>query len=320
MSYTVGIDVGGTKTALGLFDDSRTLISKRVMESAPDLPFEEMMNQINGQLDALLVAAKVDRSDLLGVGIGLPGHVHFEKGLLLTAPNLPNWAGKNVRAQAENLFRVPCLADNDANVAALAEFIAGAGRGSRNMAYVTISTGVGCGLVLNGRLFHGSYGAAGEIGHLFVSDSGSNLCGCGRTSCVEAMSSGTGMASYARLRIQQGAKSILPELSGGTKHITAKHIALAAKRGDPLATEVADRAAEGLARAFYNLYQLINCETLVYGGGVGKFGPLLFDRIEQRFFELIPMAREYPMRFLPSLLGDDAGILGAALLLFHRDS
>ncbi len=318
MYYTVGIDVGGTKTALGLFDERRAPVEKRVMESDPGLGFGEMLGLIGRELGGLLSSAGVDRSELKGVGLGLPGHVHFEKGLLLTAPNLPNWAGKNVRDEAARLFGVPCLADNDANVAALAEFAMGAGRGSQNMAYVTISTGVGCGLVLGGKLFHGTYGAAGELGHLFVSDSGRIRCGCGRTGCVEAMSSGTGMANYAKLRIGEGAKSILPGLAGGAERITAKHIALAVKAGDPLAAEVVDRAAEGLARAFYNVYQLINCETLVYGGGVGKFGPALFDRVEQRFFELIPLAREYPMRFLPSFLGDDAGICGAALLACHH--
>lgn len=319
MYYTVGIDVGGTKTALGLFDDRHALVEKRAMESEPGLGFEEMLGLIGQELGGLLSAAGAGRSELKGVGLGLPGHVHFEQGLLLTAPNLPNWAGKNVRDEASKRFGVPCLADNDANVAALAEFTAGAGRGSQNMAYVTISTGVGCGLVLGGKLFHGTYGAAGELGHLFVSDSGRIRCGCGRTGCVEAMSSGTGMANYAKLRIAEGAKSILPGLAGGADHVTAKHIALAVKAGDPLAAEVVDRAAEGLARAFYNVYQLINCETLVYGGGVGKLGPALFDRVKQRFFELIPLARDYPMRFLPARLGDDAGICGAALLVRRHE-
>lgn len=317
MRYTVGTDVGGTKTALGLFDGDFNLVSKRTMESSPFLPFEEMLKRIGTELDALLLDAKIQRLDLKGVGIGLPGHVH--DGMLLTAPNLPNWVGKNVKAETERHFGVPCLADNDANVAALAEFSAGAGKGSKNMVYVTISTGVGCGLILNGRLFHGSYGAAGELGHLYVTDSGKNLCGCGRASCVEAMSSGTGMANYARIRLSEGVFSILPELANGAEHITAKHIAKAARLGDALAIEVVDRAAEGLARAFYNVYQLINCETLIYGGGVGKFGSLLFDRVERRFFELMPMAKEYPMRFLPSVLGDDAGIRGAALLFSQKD-
>lgn len=318
MVYSVGIDVGGTKTALGLFD-GHTLAAKRTMQSQPHLPFEGMLEQIAKELDVLLTDAGVSRSALAGVGLGLPGHVHFVKGMLLTAPNLPHWVGKNVRAAAEGRFGVPCIADNDANVAALAEFTAGAGRGSENMAYVTISTGVGCGLVLNGRLFHGAYGAAGEIGHLFVTDAGKNPCGCGRTSCVEAMSSGTGMANYARMRLYEGAKSILPALAGSVDAITAKHIAIAAKEGDSLALEVVERAAEGLARAFYNVYQLLNCDTLVYGGGVANFGPLLFDRVERRFFELIPMAREYPMRFVRAELGEDAGIFGASLLLSREN-
>jgi len=315
MACTVGIDVGGTKTALGLLDESCALVAKRAMKSDPELPFSEMLDAIATELDALLYEAGVSRSALSGVGIGLPGHVHFRKGMLLTAPNLPRWAGKNVRQATEARFGVPCVADNDANAAALAEFAMGAGRGSGNMAYVTVSTGVGCGLILNGRLFRGSYGAAGEIGHLFVTDSGINPCGCGRKSCAEAMSSGTGMANYAKIRLAEGEKSVLPELAGGAARITARHIAEAARAGDALALEAVDRAAEGLARAFYNLYQLLNCDTLVYGGGVAGFGSLLFDRVERRFFELMPMAREYPMRMLPAKLGGDAGIIGAALLV-----
>ncbi len=315
MYYIAGIDVGGTKTSLGLFDDKHTLVEKLVIASEPSLGFEDMLRHIDEGLSELLAAAMVDRSMLKGVGFGLPGHVHFEKGLLLTAPNLPTWVGKNISDEATALFGVPCIADNDANVAALAEFSVGAGAGSKNMAYVTISTGVGCGIILDGKLLHGAYGAAGELGHLFVSDSGRVRCGCGKTSCVEAMSSGTGMANYARLRIAEGVRSILPELAGGVEHISAKHIALAIAKGDPLAEEVLERAAEGLARAFYNIYQLLNCNVIVYGGGVSKLGSLLFDRIEKRFYELIPMALEYPMHFLPSSLGDDAGIYGAALLV-----
>jgi len=315
MSYTVGIDVGGTKTAFGLYGDEGNLLARHQSASSPDLSFEEMLEGLFSDFSALLALSGVRCEEVRGTGLGLPGHVLSEKGLLLTAPNLPNWVGKNVRDAASKRFSVPCAVDNDANVAALAEYRLGAGRGSRNMAYVTISTGVGCGLVLDGKLFRGSYCAAGELGHLFVTDSGLIRCGCGRTSCVEAMSSGTGMANYARLRISEGAISILPEIAGGAQNITARHVAEALSLGDNLAEEVVVRAAEGLARAFYNIYQLVNCDTIVYGGGVSRMGPSLFDRVSDRFYELIPMAREYPMRFTPAALGDEAGIAGAALLI-----
>ena len=312
--YRIGVDVGGTKLAYGLFDEHFSLVATAREPSAAELPADDMLRLMHGHMQELLCGMGLGMKDLAGIGMALPGHIYFSRGVIITASNLPNWSNYPAKEKLHALTGASVVLDNDANVAALAEYKLGAGRGSANMVYLTISTGLGGGLVLDGKLFRGTYGSAGELGHTFITENDQITCGCGRTRCAETICSGTGMANYAKMRLAGGAKSILPELAGGMEHITARTIGEAEKRGDALAAETIDRAANGLATVFYNLYQTFGCDRLVYGGGVAKLGERLMGKAEERFYELIPMAKEYPMTIVPAELGDNAGIIGAALL------
>lgn len=309
----VGIDVGGTKVAYGLFDENYDLLCRMQTPSRPDLPAPAAMKEIIDGVDKLLAEAKHQRSDLAGVGACLPSFINHKTGVVAYTANLPTWVGVSARDMLSEGLGVPVSVDNDANAAALAEHSKGAGTDRENMIYITISTGVGGGLIINDHIFRGSHGMAGEIGHVLVSDAHGFPCGCGNAGCVESIASGPNMARYAAHRIEAGAQSSISRYADG-KPITTVHIGQALRESDPLAVETVDHAAEYLGRLFQSLYQILDIDLIVYGGGAVKVGPRLMERSMARFNALCKYAADYPVTFRPALLGDDTGIIGAALL------
>lgn len=312
--YYVGIDVGGTKLAYGLFDQKNQLLSRLEKPSQPQLSAEEIVDQLLTHVQELLADAGCGRQELAGVGACFPSYVNAETGYIIYSTNMPSLNGLDMRDMMQKRFAVPVQIDNDANAAAIAEHRRGAGRGHRHMLYITISTGIGGGIIIDNHLFRGSHGMAGEIGHVLVSENEGVQCGCGNRGCVESLSSGPSMASYAAWRMAQGQKSLLSELAGGG-NITGQHIGQALRQGDALALETVEHGAEYLARLFSSLYQMLNIDYVVYGGGAVKIGPELMDRAITRFDELTQYAHAYPVSYVPAELGDNAGIIGAALLM-----
>lgn len=309
----VGIDVGGTKVAYGLFDEEYRLLKRLEIPSRPEIPAEAMMDEIIDGVDVLLAAGNSGRGDLAAVGACFPSFINHREGRVIYTVNLPNWVGLPIQDMLSQRLGAPVEVDNDANVAALAEHRQGAGQGADNMIYITISTGIGGGLIINNQLFRGSHGMAGEIGHMLVSDKYGFSCGCGNPGCVESISSGTNMARYAAMRIAEGAESSISRYAGGGE-ITTRHIGKALAENDPLAIETVDHAAEYLGRLFESLYQVLDIDLIVYGGGAVKVGPRLMERSISRFNEMCKYGAEFPVTFAPARLGDDTGIIGAALL------
>lgn len=315
MKCRIGIDVGGTKIAYGLFNEQYELIHKIVTPSMPEAEPDIMIGHLAEQVSILIREVHAEPEEIEGVGAVFPGHIDYAHGMVMTCANLPKWKNVFVRKELEQRLRCPVFVDNDANVGALAEAKLGKAAGKENLIYVTISTGIGGGLYLNGQIVRGSYGAAGELGHMQQDAQCGIRCGCGRIGCVESVASGTGMARYTKIRIIQGEPSIMPELAGGLEQITSYHVGVAAKQGDKLALEILDYAAMQLARFFLSLYQIFNVDTVVYGGGVTKIGPLLMDQIREKFLALTPLAHEYPMDLIPTSFDDSIGMIGAALLV-----
>lgn len=309
----VGIDVGGTKVAYGLFDENYDLLHRMQAPSRPDLPAPDAMKEIIRGVDRLLSEANCPRNDLTGVGACLPSFINHKTGVVAYTANLPTWVGLSARDMLSEGLGLPVAVDNDANAAALAEHSKGAGAGAVNMIYITISTGVGGGLIINNHIFRGSHGMAGEIGHVMLSDTYGFPCGCGNVGCAESIASGPNMARYAAHRIESGAKSSISQYANG-QPITTVQIGQALAENDPLAIETVDHAAEYLGRLFQSLYQVLDIDLVVYGGGAVKVGPRLMERSIARFNELCKSAADYPVAFRPALLGDDTGIIGAALL------
>ena len=313
--YVIGIDVGGTNVKLGLFDGGMQLVSELKYLTDKDATATELMNYLSQQVCALLEKAGLSLRNVKGVGAAFPSSVDFRRGVTLESINIVSLNEQPVRDLLEKRLEVPVFVDNDANVAALAEHRFGAGRGYDNMIYAALATGIGGGLILNGQLYRGMHGMAGEIGHMFISDSTGYPCGCGVIGCVQSICSGTFMARYAMDRIKEGEESRILDYAGTLSGIDMVAVGRALQMNDPLALEVVNRGAEYLGRMFHNLNQIFDINIFVYGGGITKLGHRFTDRMVASYRHHSLIDQKFPAKFLPAELGERAGIIGAALLV-----
>lgn len=306
------IDIGGTKIALGLARiDGQTLPFRRFptrVERAPRAIIEEAANE----LEQMAAEAGVR---IVAVGIGCGGPLDRRRGLILSPPNLPGWDEFPIVRQIEERFRVPVLLDNDANASALGEHEQGAGRGLRNLVYITISTGIGGGLIINNQLVHGVGDGAGEVGHMVVAPGGPP-CGCGARGCLEALCSGTSIARRARERLATD-KSPSTLRVGDEAGVTARSVVEAAQAGDPLACAVWDETISYLARGLSNIIAALAPEAVILGGGVSAAGDQLLSPLRQRVRESVKIMPVEQVRILQAALGGDSGIHGALIIGQH---
>ena len=313
--YVIGIDVGGTNIKLGLFDSGMQLVSELKYLTDKDATANELMNYLAQQVQALVEKAGLALRDVKGVGAAFPSSVDFQRGVTLESINIVSLNDQPVREMLEKRLNLPVFVDNDANVATLAEHRFGAGRGYDNLIYATLATGIGGGLILNGQLFRGMHGLAGEIGHMFISDSTGYPCGCGVSGCVQSISSGIYMARYAMDRIKEGEESRILDYAGTLANVDLVAVGRALQMNDPLALEVVNRGAEYLGRMFHNLNQIFDINIFVYGGGVTNLGHRFTDRMVASYRHHSLIDQKFPAKFLPAELGERAGIIGAALLV-----
>lgn len=313
--YVIGIDVGGTNIKLGLFDSGMQLVSELKYLTDKDATANELMNYLAQQVQALVEKAGLALRDVKGVGAAFPSSVDFRRGVTLESINIVSLNDQPVREMLEKRLNLPVFVDNDANVAALAEHRFGAGRGYDNLIYATLATGIGGGLIFNGHLFRGMHGLAGEIGHMFISDSTGYPCGCGVSGCVQSISSGIYMARYAMDRIKEGEESRILDYAGTLANVDLVAVGRALQMNDPLALEVVNRGAEYLGRMFHNLNQIFDINIFVYGGGVTNLGHRFTDRMVASYRHHSLIDQKFPAKFLPAELGERAGIIGAALLV-----
>ncbi|MDO4356801.1 MAG: ROK family protein [Clostridia bacterium] len=313
MTYTIGIDIGGTKTAYGLFDESRTLVARRRHASDDTLNNEAFFSVIADNVLAMCAENGVALSDLKGVGVGMPSFVLFDEGRILKTVNLTNLKDFAARDFLQDRLGVRVVLDNDTHVATLAEHRLGAGRGLKHMVYCAVSTGIASGIVINGELFRGSYGWAGETGHMLLTPGKGELCGCGHRGCFMSYTSGSMIVRHIRSRIASGETTRMTELAGGEANINATHLLAAYREGDPMAQWAVEQMADGLAVWLYNLYETLNISCYVFGGGLVNFGDVLFDKVREKFDAL--NLEGYPVEFRFAELKDDFGIVGASLLV-----
>ena len=313
--YAIGIDVGGTNSKIGLFDPEMHLV--RVINTLTDkeLEADQLLDILSGQAEQLMKEQGLTRADVRGVGAAFPSFIDSKNGVVLETSNIISLTDQPVRDMLSERLKLPVWLDNGANCAALAEHELGAGRGHDDMIYATIATGIGGALILNGKLYRGIHGMAGEIGHMFISDSTGYPCSCGVTGCVQSISSGIHMARYVTDRIKEGMDSRILDHAGTLSNIDMRAVGKALNSGDPLALEVVSRGAEYLGRMFHSLNMIFDINVFVYGGGVTKLGKKFIDRIIAAYRHYSLMDQRFPAQFLPEELGDDAGIIGAALLV-----
>lgn len=306
----VGVDVGGTLLRAGLFDYDLNMLRRAQKETGREDGEQAVLQRLYSVIREVLA----DDADVQGIGLAVPGPVNAIEGIIYKAPNLP-FDNVPIRDLVEEQFNLPVYVGNDADLAGLAEYTHGAGRGVDVMVYLTVSTGVGGGIIVNGKPFVGA-GLGGEVGHMVIDPNGP-LCGCGAPGHLESFSSGTGMANIARRRIQGGEKTLLVEMvDGDLDLITAKLINEAAQHGDTLSSEIIFDAGWKLGAMIASLMALLNPRKFVLGGGVTKIGEPLFSPMREavkhyalhpRYYENTPIVQ--------AELGGNVGLVGAAALV-----
>lgn len=309
----VGIDLGGTRFRVCLAEPTGRILRRL---SRPT-QHEEGPERVVARLAAAVRELGGDElpATVLGVGVGAPGPLDPWLGVIFQAPNMPGWRDVPLRQMLAEALALPVHLGNDANLAALGETSFGAARGCRNVVYITVSTGIGGGVIEDNRLLLGARGLAAEVGHMVVEPRGPR-CGCGNWGCVEALASGTAIARVARERLASGEPSALGDLPGPPEvSITAERVAAAAAAGDPLASAVMRSAAEYLGIAVVNVLHLYDPEVVVLGGGVCLAGEMIFAPVRAAITARAMAAYRARARVVPAALGDDAGLLGAVALV-----
>lgn len=316
LRHIIGVDLGGTNIVVGAMpeDGSRQCVV-RTQATRSDQGSETVIDRIVQLVELVIADTRAEtgaaRDDFLGIGIGAPGPLDREKGVVIVAPNL-GWQNVPLRDQISDALGLPATLDNDANCATLGEWWQGAARGGRNVIGLTIGTGIGGGLILDGRLYHGSSDVAGEIGHATI-DSTGRRCKCGNYGCLEAYASGTAIAERAREALERGSEgSLLPQLADGDlERITSETVYEAAARGDGLARELVQETARFLGAGIANLLNIFNPDVVVIAGGVTRAGALLFDplRAEVRRRAFKPAVDA--CRIVGGELPGTAGVVGA---------
>ena len=302
MKYCFGVDIGGTTVKLGLFTTDGEIVDKWEIKTRTENQGEAVLPDIAEALKEKLEEKKIGRDEVEGIGVGVPAPVNTE-GVVQNTANL-GWGYKEVKREMEELSGMRAEIGNDANVAALGEMWLGAGKGRKNIVMVTLGTGVGGGIIIDGKPLVGAHGAGGEIGHLCVNYEETDHCGCGNTGCLEQYASATGITRLANIRLaKDDAKSVLRE-----QEVSAKTVFDAVKAGDAVAKEIAEEFGKYLGHA------VADPSAIVIGGGVSKAGEVLIEYVEKNFKERTFFANK-DTEFVLATLGNDAGICGAAKLI-----
>lgn len=311
----IGIDLGGTTVKFGILTLEGQVQEKWAIETNTLEDGQHILPDIIASIKHRLDLYGLTRADIAGIGMGSPGAVDRRAKTVTGAFNL-NWADtQEVGSALAQELGIPFAIDNDANVAALGERWMGAGDNQPDVVFVTLGTGVGGGIVADGNLIHGVAGAGGEIGHIIVEPEGGFACTCGNTGCLETVASATGVVRVARLLAEsyEGASSIKAELDNGGA-VTSKDIFQAAEAEDAFALSIVDKVAFYLGLAAANIANILNPDTVVFGGGVSAAGEFLRYRIEREFVRFtFPQVRT-STKIKMAQLGNDAGIIGAASL------
>lgn len=308
MKKYFGVDIGGTTVKMGYFDEAGKLVDKWEIPTVKDNGGEKILPDVVKAIEAKLEAEGVAKENLAGVGIGVPGPI-FADGTVNRCVNL-GWGVFNVADKVKELMGMPELTvkvGNDANVAALGEMFKGSGEGYKNLVMVTLGTGVGGGIILDGKILTGTTGGAGEIGHMPVGLNETECCGCGNKGCLEQYASATGIVKVAKKILSEcDTETPLRNMEG----FSAKDVMELAKAGDKVAMDVIEQLGDYLGKALAHIACVVNPSAFVIGGGVSKAGQFLLDVIEKHFKKnaFVPCS---DVKFVIASLGNDAGIYGA---------
>lgn len=309
MKFGFGVDLGGTTVKLAYFDEAGTMLDKWEIPTDISDNGDHILPDIAKTILAYMEEKKINREDILGIGIGVPGAVN-NKGIVAGCDNL-GWGHFSIKDVLEPLTGLRVVAGNDATVAALGECWKGGGQGYKSMVLVTLGTGVGGGIIINGKAVHGFTGSAGEIGHMVLNRNETAICGCGKSGCVEQYCSATGIIRLTKLAL---AESDAPSPLRSLEKFMAKDVFDAAEQGDRIAQGVLDQVFEYMGEFIANICCVVNPEAIVFGGGVSRAGQPILDGVRRSFKKWGYHACQ-DTQFKLATLGNDAGAYGAFKLV-----
>jgi len=309
----LAVDLGGTKIITAIISNSGQVVSEDRCQTLADEGVSPVIERLFAAIDSLLNRNNMEPSQLGGISLAAAGAIDSDRGVITLSPNLPGWRDVPLGDMVRERYRVDAFLVNDASAAALGEHRFGAGRGVSNLILLTLGTGIGGGIIINGEMYLGACGSAAEIGHMVIDVNGPE-CGCGNRGCLETLASGTAVARDAVRRINQGEKSSLVAMVGGKiEDITAEKVGTAARKGDSLALDVLSRAGTYLGVGLANLVNIFNPEMIVLGGGMAELGGLFIDPARRLVVERAFPISAGAVRIVTAQLGNEAGVYGAAI-------
>lgn len=316
MRYIIGLDIGGTSIKIGFMNEQGKILEKWEIRTNKENRGVSIVDDITTSITSKLGTLQIDKQNIIGIGVGAPGFIDVSSGFVYEAVNI-GWKNVDLAGQLRAKFGLPVFINNDANVAVLGENWKGAGHQSRNIIAVTLGTGVGGGIIANGKILDGVNGTAGEIGHFTVEPDG-YLCNCGRRGCLETIASATGIHRQAMEQIRQQPESNLAVYYQEKGEITTKDIFTFAGKGDELCLQILGYTFDVLGLVIANIGLIINPSKVLIGGGVSKAGGLV-RRMTNHAFEKYALPRVYEVCEMKiAQLGNDAGIIGAAFLVKQK--
>ena len=316
----VAVDIGGTKIMTAIFTSDGKELAKEVRPTLGSEGVTRVIERIGAAIKSLLFSKNIGISQISAICIACAGGIDTGRGVVVTpSPNLPDWVEITLADMIKKKFGVDTIVLNDASAAALGEHRYGAGRGVKNLVLFTLGTGIGGGIIIDGKLYLGAVGGAGELGHMTIDGDGPK-CGCGNTGCLEMLASGTAIAKDAVERIKGGGKSSLADMVGGElDKITAQTIGKAARSGDKLAQDVITRAAYYLGIGMVNVVNIFNPEMVIIGGGMAELGEMIIGQGRKMVAERTFSINARAVNIVIAQLGNEAGIYGAAAFALDNE-
>ena len=313
----IGIDIGGTKMRVALIDRAGSILlrneSPTLAHEGRDQAVQRLIKMIDGLVES------ISKENLAGIGVSVASPVEPNTGTMYNPPNLPGWNGFSLKSFLEMKFNIPTWAANDATLGAVGEYAYGVGQGISNIIYLTISTGIGGGIIVDGNPILGARGFAGELGHMSIDRNGP-LCACGNVGCLEIFAAGTAVAKFARERLERGEASMIQEkVCGDLTRVDAKVVMEAAGQGDSLAKELIEQFAKDLGLGIANLIHIFDPEIIILGGGVTQSSHLYSRALDAAIHRNVMFPLTKHIKVINSVLGDDVSLLGAAYLVFQSE-
>ena len=309
----IGIDVGGTNVKVALVTDEGQIIYSDSVPTRAEMGYEYTVNNIKQAIYDLMKETNTQTQDIEGIGFGFPGQVDYKTGIVKLLPNIPGWVNVPIAQIMEDEFHIPTRIDNDARCAALGELFTGAGKGCENIVCVTVGTGVGSGIIINGKVVRGASNAAGEIGHIKLEMKDGLICGCGDTGCMEAYVSAPSIVAMAEDYIKGGKSTKFREMAN--PEISAYIVAEAAKAGDKVAQRIFKIMGEYLGIGLSSVVNLLNPEKIIIGGGVADAGDIFLNPVRETIKSRAMEISGNAVQVVPAELGNRAGVIGASLLI-----